>query len=89
MTVMQVSNKGQVVIPRELRQKCGIDPKGKVEVMEQEGRIVIIPLLKDPIKGSRGMLKWGKSAREILEEVREKELKLEGEKMKKLLPNVK
>ena len=87
MTVMQVSSKGQVVIPRELRQKCGIDPRGKVEVMEQEGRIVIIPLLKDPIKGSRGMLKWGKSAREILEEMREEERKLEDEKMERLLPN--
>jgi AbrB family looped-hinge helix DNA binding protein len=49
MAVMQISNKGQVVIPRELREKCGVETGGKVEVMEQGGSIVIIPLPKDPI----------------------------------------
>lgn len=88
MAVMQVSNKGQVVIPRELRDKCGISAGGKVEVMEQRGRIVIIPLPQDPIKGSRGMLKWEKTAKEILEEMREEERKLEEEKMKRLFPDV-
>ena len=87
MAIMRVSSKGQVVIPRELRKKCGVAPGEKVEVMEQSGRIVIIPLPKDPIKGSRGMLKWGKSAKEIVEGMREQERKLEEEKVKRLFPH--
>ena len=84
MALMQVSNKGQVVIPHELRKRCGIEPGGKVEMMEQGGRIVIMPLPKDPVKGSRGMLKWKKSTRQILEEMREEERRLEAEKIERL-----
>jgi AbrB family looped-hinge helix DNA binding protein len=89
MAIMRVSNKGQVVIPRELREKCGVNPGGKVEVMEQRGSIVIIPLPKDPIKGSRGMLKWGKSAKGIVKEMREEERKLEEGKIKRVFPDAK
>ena len=89
MAIMQVSNKGQVVIPRQLRDKCGISAGRKVEVMEQGGRIVIIPLPEDSVKGSRGMLKWEKSASQILKEMREEERKLEAKKIQRLSSDAK
>lgn len=57
MRVGKVSPKGQVVIPAELRRKFGMKPGSRVAVMEEEGRIVVIPLPPDPIRGSFGMLK--------------------------------
>ena len=41
MTEVSVTRKGQITIPVELRRKFGIDEGSKVEVMEEEGIIVI------------------------------------------------
>lgn len=87
MTLMQVSNKGQIVIPQELREKYGIGPKDKVEIVEKNGLIIIIPIPKDPIRGSRGMLKWDKPTKEILAEMRAEEEELGEKKQRRLLKN--
>jgi len=41
MTEVSVTRKGQITIPIELRRKFGIEEGGKVEVVEEECRIVV------------------------------------------------
>ncbi len=43
-TVVRVSQKGQATIPKELREKFGIETPGAVFVYEQAGRIIIEPV---------------------------------------------
>ena len=50
-----LSPKYQVVIPREIREKLGLKPGQKLEVMAFEGRIELIPVR--PIGELRGFLK--------------------------------
>jgi AbrB family looped-hinge helix DNA binding protein len=80
MLVTKVSPKGQIVIPKALREKYGIKPEGRVLIAEINGRIGIVPLLEDPVKEARGALKGGRSlTRALLTErqaEREREEKL-------------
>ncbi|MEK7274280.1 MAG: AbrB/MazE/SpoVT family DNA-binding domain-containing protein [Candidatus Desantisbacteria bacterium] len=85
MSVVNVSYKGQIVIPVEFRKKFGIIPKGKVEVTEINNEIVILPLLKDPIKQGRGFLRLNQSIPEIMQEVKEEEKRLEDKKIRRFL----
>jgi len=41
-----VFRKGQATIPKELRERFGIETPGKVLVREEEGKIVVEPLLR-------------------------------------------
>jgi len=41
MTEVQVTSKGQVTIPVEIRRKHHIEEGGKVEIVEEDGKIVI------------------------------------------------
>ena len=56
MTVI-VSTKGQMIIPSAIRKKYHIQPQTKVEIIDKGKEIVIVPLPKDPIRDSRGILK--------------------------------
>jgi AbrB family looped-hinge helix DNA binding protein len=56
-----ISAKGWIVIPSELRKKYGLRPGDRVHVREEDGRIVLVPALKDPIRELRGMFKGGPS----------------------------
>ena len=49
-----VSPKYQVVIPRRIRELLGIRPGQKVQVIQYENRIELIPLV--PIHKARGFL---------------------------------
>lgn len=42
--VIRVSPKGQATIPKELRERFGIDTPGKVRIREENGKIVVEPL---------------------------------------------
>ena len=42
--VIRVSKKGQATIPKELRERFGIETPGKVLIHEEEGKIVVEPL---------------------------------------------
>lgn len=61
MSMVNVSPKGQLVIPAYLRKKYGIKAPGRAIITEKDGQIVIIPAPSDPIKEARGMLKAKKS----------------------------
>ncbi|HOP47859.1 MAG TPA: AbrB/MazE/SpoVT family DNA-binding domain-containing protein [Desulfobacteraceae bacterium] len=63
------SAKGQIVIPKEVRDKLGITPGKKVLFRIVDKHAEITPLPDDPIKAMRGILKGGASlAQELLDE---------------------
>ena len=55
MNQVTVSPKYQVVIPKKVREKAGIKPGQKVQVIPYMGRIELIPVRN--IKDSKGFLK--------------------------------
>ena len=55
MKAVTVSSKFQVVIPREVRESMAIQPGTRVQVLQYENRIELIPL-KEP-KSLRGFIK--------------------------------
>ena len=55
MTAVTVSPKFQVVIPKEVRQKLGLSPGQKIQVIVDGDRIVLVPVR--PTKQLRGLLK--------------------------------
>lgn len=70
---MKVGERGQITIPKELRERFGIRPSSEVEVVEKEGRLVILKKgpKHSPILKYRGMLRHlGKNTDEIMEELR-------------------
>jgi len=73
LAIVKTTVKGQIVIPADLRRKYHITKGTRVEVVEKGGKIVIRPLLSDPIKQARGRFKTGKSALKALLSEREKE----------------
>lgn len=57
MRRVNVLNKGQIVIPAEIRQRLGIKPGTAVELREAEDHFEVYPLPADPIAAFRGSLK--------------------------------
>ncbi len=51
-----VGSKGEIVIPKSVREKSGLKPKQKVEIISSKNGILIVPLIKD-IKNLRGLFK--------------------------------
>ena len=69
MTVVKASSKGQVVIPKEVRDKLGIGPGSRMVIRVVGNHAELFPLPDDPIAALRGALKGGASmADELLEE---------------------
>ena len=56
MPVSRISEKGQILIPRQLRRKLGFKPGGKVQLIEEGGRLVVTPAADDPIAAATGFL---------------------------------
>ena len=53
----KVTSKGQVVIPKKLRDKYGIRTATAIRWIEQDQGILMVPETEDPILAARGMLK--------------------------------
>jgi AbrB family looped-hinge helix DNA binding protein len=58
MSVTQIAQKGQLLVPKHLRRKLGLKPGGKVHLDdEEEGRLILTPVPPDPIEAATGFLK--------------------------------
>ena len=55
MSTVTVSPKYQVVIPQVIREALGIKPGQRIQAMQYQDRIELIPVR--PIRKARGMLK--------------------------------
>src|ERR1043166_4399943 len=86
MPIMSISEKGQVVIPKELRDKYGIATDAEVVVTEVEGHIAVLPAPKDPIKALRGSVKLAQPVSDIVRDLRNEERQREEELMRRFAP---
>ena len=85
MTIVTTLGKGQVVIPKPIRDLFGLTPGRKLAVEIHDKEIVLHPLPKDPIHALCGILKGtGVSTRALLKMKRE-EKRLEERKIARLL----
>jgi AbrB family looped-hinge helix DNA binding protein len=71
MPIVRTSSKGQIVIPKQIREKLGIGPGKKVLFRLVGNHAEIVPLSDEPVKAMRGVLRADSSlAEELLEERR-------------------
>ena len=77
----KVTSKGQVVIPKILREKYGIRTATAIRWIEKDQGILIVPESEDPIVAARGMLKGSGILKAYL-----KEKKREKQKESEQLP---
>ena len=75
MSQSTVSAKGSIVIPQELREKYGIRPASRVEVLDIGGRVMILPIPQDPVRSARGVLKFRGSTLQALRRFRREEVR--------------
>ena len=73
MTVAQISPKGQILIPKRIREKYGVKPGGKVHILENPDGIIIRPAPEDPIETACGFLEGDFSLTEDLSRERHEE----------------
>ena len=73
---MRLNSKGQVTIPANLREKCGLHPGDEVDVIEEDGALRIVRRAGDTTRGlrlarrMRGTADGGMSKDEIMEQLR-------------------
>ncbi len=85
MPIVKTLAKGQVVIPKEIRQALGIAPGTKLHVRVEGKEVVLFPLPADPIRALRGIAKGGPSLTKALLEDRREELKREEKKFARFI----
>ena len=56
MTVVRVSPKGQILIPKRIREKYGVEPGSNVQILEVPESILIKKAPEDPISAACGFL---------------------------------
>ena len=70
---LTISEKGWVVIPAELRKKYQLTPGSEVIIVDYGGVLSIVPVMKNPVKQGRGLLKGVPSLTKDLRKERAKE----------------
>lgn len=73
MKVVKVSSKGQITLPKEIREELGIGKGSRLQVLRVGDQVALIPLPQYPIKALKGSVRFKRSIREIILEVREEE----------------
>lgn len=71
----KVTSKGQVVIPKKLREKYGIRLATAIRWIEKDQGILMVPESEDPIVAARGMLKGSGILKAYLKEKRREKKK--------------
>ena len=75
----KVTSKGQVVIPKKIRDKYGLEPSSAIRWIEKKDGILVVPETDDSITSARGMLKGSGLLKAFLKE-KKKNKKMEGKK---------
>ena len=66
-----VSEKGQVTIPKRLRDRLGIRPGQVLDFHDERGRLVATKAgMQDPVASVYGILRVGRPTDELIEELR-------------------
>ena len=66
-----MGERGQVTIPKEVRDRLGLRPGQKLEVVEEAGRVVMTKDLgDDPVMAVYGILRLPRPVDAIIEEMR-------------------
>lgn len=55
MSIVTISSRYRIAIPRDVRERLGLHRGQKVQVLPFEGRVELIPL--DPIETARGFVR--------------------------------
>jgi len=86
MPVVTLSSKGQLVIPKEIREVLGLKPRQKVFFKIVKDHLVeISPVPEDPVRHFCGIFKKGTSLTRALLKQREEDKKHEEKKFTRLL----
>ncbi len=67
----KVSEKGQITVPKPVRERLGIRPGDELDVSDEDGRIVLSKAPPDdPVAAVYGIIDTDRSTDEIMEELR-------------------
>ncbi|WP_428275765.1 AbrB/MazE/SpoVT family DNA-binding domain-containing protein [Candidatus Palauibacter sp.] len=55
MSIVTISSRYRIVIPRTVRERLGLKPGQQVQVLPFKGRVALIPL--EPIEAARGFVR--------------------------------
>jgi len=64
----KVSERGQIAIPAKIRKAYNIKKNTRIEWVEEEGKIYMVPLPENPVKALRGAFKGILSTKDLLKE---------------------
>jgi AbrB family looped-hinge helix DNA binding protein len=66
-----VSEKGQITIPKALRERLGLGPGQVLDFRERKGRLIAEKLPpRDPVSGVYGILQLGRGTDRVMRELR-------------------
>lgn len=77
MATTTLSEKGQLVIPAEIRTRLGLQRGDRFEIEVRDGEVILRPLPRNPLLAMRGALKGSESLVEALLRERAAERRVE------------
>jgi len=84
MHTSKVTQKGQIVIPQDLRKKYKLSTNSPVMVTEMDGHIAVIPVVDDPVKDGYGRVRLVASVKDMFSEFHREEQEIENRKLSRL-----